>query len=88
MMHRHSSISLPDDVESGILYGDPGASIAGGIIFNTAATGNGIQFRAGGNVTRMTLDANGRLGVGTTPGATLHVGGASGNGSVILPNDA
>ncbi len=56
----------PDDVESGILFGDPSATVGGGIIFNNAATSNGIQFRAGGNTTRMTLDGSGSLGIGTT----------------------
>lgn len=55
----------PDDAESGLLFGDPGASIGGGIIFNNAATNNGIQFRTGGNTTRMTLDGSGSLGIGT-----------------------
>ncbi|MFN0280227.1 MAG: beta strand repeat-containing protein [Pyrinomonadaceae bacterium] len=53
----------PNDIESGILFGDVTDSIAGGIIFNNAATNNGIQFRAGGNTTRMTLDGSGNLGL-------------------------
>jgi hypothetical protein len=65
----------PDDIESGILFGDPSASIGGGLIFNNAATNNGIQFRAGGNTTRMTLDGSGNLGIGTTaPPNHLTVG--------------
>jgi hypothetical protein len=56
----------PDDVESGLLFGDPSATVGGGIIFNNAATNNGMQFRAGGNTTRMTLDGSGNLGIGTT----------------------
>jgi hypothetical protein len=55
----------PNDIESGLLFGSPSATIGGGIIFNNAATNNGIQFRAGGNTTRMTLDASGSLGIGT-----------------------
>lgn len=56
----------PNDIESGILFGDVTDSVAGGIIFNNAATNNGIQFRSGGNTTRMTLDGTGSLGIGTT----------------------
>ena len=56
----------PNDVESGILFGDVTDSVGGGLIFNNAATNNGIQFRAGGNTTRMTLDGSGNLGIGTT----------------------
>ncbi|HWL92782.1 MAG TPA: hypothetical protein VNT79_04545 [Phycisphaerae bacterium] len=78
----------PDDIESGLLFGDVTASIGGGIIFNNAATNNGMQFRAGGNTTRMTLDGTGRLGIGITPTATLHVGGVGGDDSVKLPNEA
>ena len=67
----------PNDVESGILFGDVTDSIAGGIIFNNAATNNGIQFRTGGNVTRMTLDGSGNLGItgNGTVGGDLAVGG-------------
>ena len=54
----------PDDNESGILFGDPTDSIAGGIIFNNAVTNNGMMFRTGGNTTRMVLDGSGNLGLG------------------------
>jgi hypothetical protein len=65
-----------DDVESGILFGDPTDSIGGGIIFNNASFNNGINFRAGGNTTRMTLTGGGFLGIGTTtPGDMLDVNG-------------
>ena len=79
----------PESVESGLLFGDPTNSIGGGIIFNSASLGNAIQFRTGGNTTRMTLDGTGRLGLGIgTPTATLHVGGTSGDAAVILPNSS
>ena len=55
----------PNDSESGILFGDPSDTIGGGIVFNNAATNNGIMFRVGGNNTRMTLDGSGNLGIGT-----------------------
>ena len=65
----------PNDVESGILFGDVTDSVGGGLIFNNAATNNGIQFRTGGNTTRMTLDGSGNLGIGTTaPVNRLTVG--------------
>ena len=67
----------PDDIESGILFGDATDSIAGGLIFNNAATNNGIQFRSGGNTTRMTLTGSGNLGIGTaTPDDKLDVAGS------------
>jgi hypothetical protein len=65
----------PDDVESGVLFGDPTVSIAGGIIFNNAATNNGMLFRSGGNTTRMTLNGSGQLGIGVSPADTLDVNG-------------
>jgi hypothetical protein len=66
----------PDDAESGILFGDVTDTIGGGIIFNNAATNNGIQFRSGGNTTRMTLNGAGNLGIGTAaPTERLHVNG-------------
>jgi len=69
----------PDDIESGILFGDPTASIGGGIIFNNAVANNGIQFRSGGNTTRMTLDGSGNLGIGTiAPNNRLEVIGTIG----------
>jgi hypothetical protein len=79
----------PDDIESGFLFGDPAASIGGGIIFNSVGSNNGMLFRTGGNTTRMTLNGAGQLGIGVpAPTATLHVGGVAGDGSVILPTGA
>jgi hypothetical protein len=66
----------PNDIESGILFGDVTDSVAGGIVFNNSATNNGIQFRAGGNTTRMTLTGVGFLGIGTgAPADMLDVNG-------------
>jgi hypothetical protein len=66
----------PNDIESGILFGDVTDSIGGGIVFNNAATNNGIQFRAGGNTPRMTLTGSGSLGIGTaSPADRLDVNG-------------
>jgi hypothetical protein len=66
----------PNNTESGILFGDPTHSIGGGIVFNSAANPEGMQFRAGGNNTQMVLDASGNLGIGTTsPAQKLDVSG-------------
>lgn len=62
--------------ESGVLFGhvSPDASIGSAIIYNNTAALQGLQFRTGGNSTRMTLDSGGFLGIGTsTPAAPLHV---------------
>lgn len=54
----------PDNIESGILFGDPTDNIGGGIVFNNVVTNNGMMFRSGGNTTRMVLDGAGNLGLG------------------------
>src|SRR5262249_54179942 len=47
---------------------------SGGIIYNNPANPNGLQFRTGGNNTRMSITSAGNVGVGTsTPGWPLHV---------------
>lgn len=66
----------PSTSESGFIFGTNAASIRGGLFFNNAATSDGMQFRTGGNNTRMTLTGTGALGIGTnTPQERLHVVG-------------
>lgn len=65
------SLVGPDNFERGLLFTEPGAAIAGAIVFDEGGSGNDIGFRTGGNVTRMTLDAAGNLNVtGNITGAT------------------
>jgi hypothetical protein len=72
----------PDGDETGLLFGRATLNIKGGIIANPI---DGLQFRTGGNSTRMTLDAAGNLGIGTgTPTASLHIAANSGN--VLIGN--
>ncbi|MFT3794783.1 tail fiber domain-containing protein [Flavobacterium sp.] len=60
--------------ESGLLFGTSAGSIRGGMVFNNVNVASGFQFRVGGNVTRMTLTANGDLGIGTiAPGGQLQL---------------
>ncbi len=60
--------------ENGILFGIEGNSASGGIIYNNPAAPEGLQFRTGGNFTRMTLTEAGLLGIGTAaPTAALTV---------------
>jgi hypothetical protein len=56
----------PTSSERGILFGDPSSIVNGGIVFNNPATPDGLQFRTGGNVNRMYLKSDGRLGLGTS----------------------
>lgn len=66
----------PFTAENGLLFGTDTNSIGSGLIFNNASTLNGLQFRTGGNFTRMTLTGGGNLGIGTvTPLDRLHIVG-------------
>lgn len=68
------SLLSPDSLERGILFGGPLFHSDGGIIYNNVATSRGLQFRTGGNMTRMTLDSAGLLGINTiTPTRRLDV---------------
>jgi hypothetical protein len=79
--HAYINILAPNANESGILFGRPGSivpSAAGGILFNSAPTTDGLQFRNGGNQIRMVLDSVGNLGLGTaSPASRLHIVGAA-----------
>jgi trimeric autotransporter adhesin len=64
----------PSTAENGLLFGTDTNSIGSGLIFNNTSTLNGLQFRTGGNATRMTLTNTGNLGIGSiTPQERLHV---------------
>ena len=60
---NYISILSPDANARGILFGEPSNTAAGAIIYNTAGVLDGLDFRAGGNISRMTLDAAGNLTV-------------------------
>ena len=64
------SILTPDATERGILFGEPSNNAAGGITYNSVATPDGLQFRTNGNVTRMSLDNAGNVGIGIADAAT------------------
>jgi len=88
---NYLNILSPDANERGILFGAPTlGNAAGGVIFNNASTPDGIQFRTGGNSTKMVIDVLGNVGVGTTaPDTRLQVVGgvdvtATGGGFVRL----
>lgn len=71
------NVLTPATVQSGILFGNPAdGSAAGGVVYNSSNTPDGMQFRVNGNSAKMTTTADGDVGIGTTaPQAKLHVAG-------------
>ncbi len=73
---NYISILSPNASERGILFGDPESVVNGGIIYNSAVTPDGFQFRTGNNQTRMVVTGAGNVGIGTaSPFSRLHVAG-------------
>jgi hypothetical protein len=69
------SLLSPAAFATGILLGIPTDSADGGILYNASGL-RGLQFRTGGNNTRMTILAAGNVGLGTgSPDAKLQVVG-------------
>jgi hypothetical protein len=83
--NRYLSFITPSGAESGVLFGNNLNIADGGIVFNNGNT-KGLQFRTNGNITRMVLNSNGFLGIGTfTPQSQLDInGGLRLNGSISL----
>ncbi len=73
--NTYLNLISPGNVESGILFGRPGAATHGGIVYNNFSFTNGLQFRTNGNVPRMYLDQVGQLGIGVVPNYLLDVNG-------------
>jgi Chaperone of endosialidase/Secretion system C-terminal sorting domain len=65
--HSYINILAPDANETGILFGKPANNVDGGILYNSAGTLKGLQFRTNGNLPRMILTGDGNLGVGADP---------------------
>jgi hypothetical protein len=84
---NYLTILSTDAKERGVIFGEPDDGAAGGIVFDGEGTPDGLQFRTGGQRTRMVLDAIGRVGIGTTaPASRLHVGGEAGLDGVRFPD--
>jgi len=60
------SILTPDASTSGILFGEPSSNVAGGIFYNDPGSPDGFQFRVDGNQTKMVIEKDGAVGIGTT----------------------
>jgi hypothetical protein len=78
--NRYANLIVPSSFESGILFGRPLDAAHGGIIYNNSSTAAGLQFRTNGNNTRMVIDQNGNVGIGTTsPGFPLSFSNSIGD---------
>jgi hypothetical protein len=79
--NAYINILTPDANESGLLFGRPSSTVpnaAGGVIFNSFPNTDGLQFRTGGNQTRLVISSSGNVGVGTSaPTHLLHVNGSA-----------
>lgn len=72
----YAQFLTPDTYERGVFFGDNVNSFDAGIVYNNLALTDGLQFRTNGNVTRMSIDASGKVGIGTgtgAPAAMLHI---------------
>jgi hypothetical protein len=74
--HTYINILSPSANEGAILFGQPGSSANGVIMYNNAGTINGFQFRNNGNLTRMVITNTGNMGIGIlNPAEKLEVAG-------------
>jgi hypothetical protein len=74
--HTYINILSPAANESAVLFGQPGSSANGSVMYNNTGTPNGFQFRNNGNITRMTIVSSGNVGIGTiNPSEKLEVTG-------------
>ena len=62
--NAYINIVTPASAEKGILFGHAGNNSSGGMIYNNTSFTNGLQFRTGGNTTRMAIASNGFVGIG------------------------
>ncbi len=76
--HAYVNLLAPDASESGVLFGQPSNSAAGGIVYNNPSTPQGLQFRTNGNSTKMVIDHNGNVGIGVAaPNRKLQISASS-----------
>jgi hypothetical protein len=87
--NTYFNILTPGGNEGGLLFGRPADAASGGIVYNSAATLNGLQFRTNGNSTKMVLDQNGNVGIGVpNPDFPLSFSQAIGDKISLWSNSA
>lgn len=77
--HTYLSVMSPAAFERGILFGEPGSAADGGVIYDNLGSGS-LQFRTGGNLTRMQLGVADVNGTGAWPNIRLFGSGAGSGG--------
>jgi len=86
--NTYINLLSPENNETSILFGKSSSAASGGIVYNSANTLNGLQFRTNGNLTRMLIRNNGDVGIGigeNVPGATFDVTrGTNAGGTAIF----
>ncbi len=76
--HNYVHMYAPDDRETGLLFGGDASDVRGAIVFNNSGNSEGLQFRTGGNTTRMAITDDGSVGIGVlSPTLSLEVAGSS-----------
>ncbi len=74
---HYIQMGSPEADETGVLFGKPSSSASGGVIYNGS---NGMNFRTGGNLNRVTITSAGDVGIGTiSPDTKLQVLGTVDN---------
>jgi hypothetical protein len=63
--HTYINLLSPAANETAILFGQPGSSANGVLLYNNFNTPHGFQFRNNGGLTRMVIDNTGNVGIGT-----------------------
>src|SRR5258706_15606320 len=53
--HTYINLLSPAANETAVLFGQPGSSANGVLMYNNVSTPNGFQFRNNGNLTRMVI---------------------------------
>jgi hypothetical protein len=85
--NTYINLLSPDLNETSVLFGKASSAISGGIVYNNSQLLNGFQFRTNGNSTKMVLDQNGNVGIGTiSPYAKLHVSAGDASFALFGPN--
>ncbi|MBL0181393.1 MAG: hypothetical protein IPP96_03480 [Chitinophagaceae bacterium] len=70
--NTYINVLSPNASETGVLFGKTSDAVNGGIVYNNIGTLNGLQLRTNGNSTKMVVDQNGNVGIGTlNPNAPL-----------------